>query len=118
MGVAEVIGVVWSGTWLSLERLRLSRVVTMGEVDLERSLDGEWSCLELVAVGAVKGLCAGAESYDDGAGSRNTQSLIRALSCWPGPVSLSAGDRELAELRLRYDKDESPKQSGRLSSAR
>ena len=39
----------------------------MGEVDLERSLDGESSCLELVAVGAVKELCAGAESYDDGA---------------------------------------------------
>ena len=28
----------------------------MGEVDLERSLDG-WSCLELVAMRAVKGLC-------------------------------------------------------------
>ena len=29
----------------------------MGEVDLERSLDGRWSCLELVAVRAVKELC-------------------------------------------------------------
>ena len=29
----------------------------MGEVDLERSLDGGWSCLELVAVRAVKELC-------------------------------------------------------------
>ena len=29
----------------------------MGEVDLERSLDGGWSCLELAAVQAVKGLC-------------------------------------------------------------
>ena len=28
----------------------------MGEVDLERSLDGGWSCLELVAVRAVKAL--------------------------------------------------------------
>ena len=81
----------------------------MGEVGLERSLDGEWPCLELVAVGAVKELFAGAASYDDGACGRNTQSLIRALSCRPGPVSLSIGDRELAELRLRYDNDESPR---------
>ena len=29
----------------------------MGEVDLERSLDGGWSCLELVAVRAVRELC-------------------------------------------------------------
>ena len=29
----------------------------MGEVDLERSLDGGWSSLELVAVRAVKELC-------------------------------------------------------------
>ena len=29
----------------------------MGEVDLERPLDGRWSCLELVAVRAVKELC-------------------------------------------------------------
>ena len=29
----------------------------MGEVDLERSLDGGWSWLELVAVRAVKEMC-------------------------------------------------------------
>ena len=29
----------------------------MGEVDLERSLDVGWSCLELVAVRPVKELC-------------------------------------------------------------
>ena len=29
----------------------------MGEVDLEPSLDGEWSCLGLIAVRAVKELC-------------------------------------------------------------
>ena len=42
----------------------------MGEVDLERSLDGGWSCLELVAVRAIKELCgvvwSCVESYDDG----------------------------------------------------
>ena len=46
---------VRSGTWVSLERLCLSRVVRC-EVDL---LDGGWSCLELVAMGAVKELCDG-----------------------------------------------------------
>ena len=55
----------------------------MGEVDLERFLDGEWSCLELVTVGGVKELCAGAESYDDGA----CGGALKA--CRPGPVSLS-----------------------------
>ena len=35
---------VRSGIWVSLEHLRSSRVVC--EVDLGRSLDGGWSCLE------------------------------------------------------------------------
>ena len=39
----------------------------------------------------------------------HAQSLIRALSCRPGPVSLSADDRMLAELRVRYENDESPR---------
>ena len=43
----------------------------MGEVDLERSLDGGWSCLGLVAVRAIKKLCGlvwtCVDLYDDGA---------------------------------------------------
>ena len=65
------------------------------------------------------------ESYDDGAcgGVRCVQSpsplvhihsLIGALSRHPGPVPLSADDRELAELRLKYDKDKSPRLQKRL----
>ena len=34
--------------------------------------------------------------------------LIGALARRPGPVLLSADGHELAELRLRYDNDESP----------
>ena len=40
--------------------------------------------------------------------------LIGALSRRPGPVPLSADDRELAELRLRYDNDTSPRLQKRL----
>ena len=63
----------------------------MGEVDLERSLDGGWSCLELVAVRAVK------EPYDDGTcGSvgctvpQHINRFIGALSRRPGPVPFVA----------------------------
>ena len=41
--------------------------------------------------------------------------LIGALSRRPGPVPFFADNRELAELRLRYDNDESPRLQKRLS---
>ena len=78
----------------------------MGEVDLERSLDGGWSCLELWT-------CV--ESYDDGGVGCTVPSprvhihrLIGALYRRPGSVPSSADGRELAELRLRYDNDKPP----------
>ena len=40
--------------------------------------------------------------------------LIGALSRRPGPVPLSADDRELAEPRLRYGNDKSPRLQKRL----
>ena len=102
----------------------------MGEVDLERSPDGGWSCLELVGVRAVKELCGLVWSHEmmvhvvvQGVQSPSPRvhfhKLIGALSRRPRPVPLSTDDRELAELRLRYDNDnlrDCRRDFGRLSS--
>ena len=72
----------------------------MGEVNLERSLDSRWS----VPGARRSASCQGAvwscvEPYDDGAcggvGCTIPQSAC-TLSRRPGPVPLSADDRELA----------------------
>ena len=97
----------------------------MGEVDLEPSLNGGWSCLGLIAVRAVKELCGLVWSHTtmvhvvvQGVQSPSPRvhidKLIGALSRRPGPVPLSADDRELAELRLRYNNDQSPRLQKRL----
>ena len=63
MGVSGVIGEngqISGGSERHLGIVRASMLKSggpMGEVDLERSLDGGWSWLELVAVRAVKELC-------------------------------------------------------------
>ena len=62
MGVSGVIGEsgrIFGGSEQHLGIVGASTLKSggpMGEVDLERSLDGGWSRLELVAVGAVKKL--------------------------------------------------------------
>ena len=97
----------------------------MGEVDLERSLDGGWSCRELVAVRAVEELCGlvwghttmvhtVVQGVQTSSPRVHLHRLIGALSRRPGPVPLSADDRELAEPRLRYDNDKSPRLQKRL----
>ena len=78
-----IFGGSWRGTWVSSEHLRLSRV---GEVDLERSLDGGWLCLVPVAARAVKELCGLVKSV-------HIHGLIGALFRRPGPVPLSADDQ-------------------------
>ena len=42
--------------------------------------------------------------------------LLGVLARRPGPVPLSADDRELAELRLRYDSAKSPRLQKRMSA--
>ena len=50
-------GSLFGGHWCGSERHTLKSGSPMGEVNLERSLDSWWSCLELVAVRVVKELC-------------------------------------------------------------
>ena len=63
MGISGAIGengLIFGGSEQHLGIVRASMLNSgsqMGEVDLERSLDGGSSCLELVAVQAVKELC-------------------------------------------------------------
>ena len=72
---------------------------------------------------AVGELCGLLESYDVvmyGVQSPSPRvhihRLLGALSRRPGPVPFSAGDREPAELRLRYDSAKSPRLQKRLSA--
>lgn len=84
----------------------------LGKVDLERTLDGGRSCLALSQDELFAG-CVLAESTFIGAwGDVGYKTPVYtpsgALSRRPWPVIISADIRELAELCLRYDNDESP----------
>ena len=132
MGVSGVIdenGRIVGGPERHLGIVGASTLKSGGPV--ERSLDGGWSCLELVAVRAIKELCGVVWSQTTMVhvvvqGVQSTSPRVHvhrpigALSRRPGPVRLSADSRELAELRLRYDNDKSPQLQKRfwvLSSA-
>ena len=127
MGVAKVIsenGWMFGGPEQHLGVVGASALKLggpMGEVDSEQSLDGERSSLEReLSRSCVPADWTCVESYDDGACGgvgavpQSPCTLIGALSHQPGHVPSSADNRELAELRIRYDNGESLRLRKRL----